>query len=235
MINNYVRPVLEVIAYTVADAVAAQKGGANRLEIVRNLEQGGLTPSFELVREISETVDLPLRVMVRESVGFETCGEDEIDTLCEAARKFAMLRVDGLVLGYLKDGTVDLALCERMLDCAPNLKATFHHAFEDANDQTQALMEIKQLAQIDRILSNGSSDSLSERIEQFQLYQQLASPGIGIIAGGGIDLEAIAQRGRGTKIREFHVGRAARLDNQVDGEVMEELVSELVRKVKLVQ
>ncbi len=233
--GTYGTPLLEVIACTVADAVAAQKGGANRLEIVRNLEQGGLTPSFELVREISETVDLPLRVMVRESVGFETCGEDEIHTLCEAARKFAMLRVDGMALGYLKDGTVDLALCERILDCAPNLKATFHHAFEDANDQTQALMEIKRLAQIDRILSNGSSDSLAKKVERFGLYQRLARPGIKIIAGGGIDLEAIAQIVRGAKIREFHVGRAARLDNQVDGPVMEELVSELVRKVKSIK
>jgi|SRR6185436_8295492 len=233
--GTYGTPQLEVIACTVADAVAAQKGGASRLEIVRNLEQGGLTPSFELVREIRETVDLPLRVMVRESVGFETCDEDEIHTLCEAARKFAMLRVDGLVLGYLKDGSVDLALCERILNCAPNLNATFHHAFEDANDQIQALMEIKRLAQVDRILSSGSSDSLARKVEQFELYQRLASPEIGIIAGGGIDLKAIEILISVTKIREFHVGRAARLDNQADGEVMTELVSELVRKVKSIK
>ena len=166
--GTYGTPQLEVIACTVADAVAAQKGGASRLEIVRNLEQGGLTPSFELVREIRETVDLPLRVMVRESVGFENCGEDEINSLCDAARKFSMLGVDGLVLGYLKDGSVDLALCERILNCAPNLNATFHHAFEDANDDCHLIAlviegKIKSLA-VGNCHSNLSTESNCQAI-----------------------------------------------------------------------
>src|SRR6476661_3806720 len=129
--------VLEVIACTVADAVEAKRGGASRLEIVRNLELGGLTASFDLVKEISVAVDLPLRVMVRESVGYGVSNEREIDDLCLAAKRLDELKVDGLVLGYLANGVVDLDLCERILSCAPNLKATFHHAFEDTRDQLQ--------------------------------------------------------------------------------------------------
>ena len=133
------QPVLEVIACTVADAVEAKNGGASRLEIVRNLEQGGLTPPFELEQEIRSKVDLPLRVMVRESVGYEANNEQEIDQLCIAAEKFVTLGIGGLVFGYLKHREVDVTLCERILRCAPNVKATFHHAFEDAKDQIQAL------------------------------------------------------------------------------------------------
>src|ERR1051326_4745406 len=64
--------VLEVIVCCVADAVEAQKGGASRLEVVRDLDRGGLTPSIQLVQAIKDAVDLPLRVMVRESDGYRT-------------------------------------------------------------------------------------------------------------------------------------------------------------------
>jgi len=215
--------VLEVIACTVADAVEAKRGGACRLEIVRNLELGGLTPSFDLVREISVAVDLPLRVMVRESVGYGVTNEREIDNLCLAAKSLGELKVDGLVIGYLTNGVVDLAFCERILGCAPDLKATFHHAFEGARDQLQALQDIKSLYQIDRILSHGGPGSLSEKIARFRKYQELAGPKIKIIAGGGIDLDAISQIRRATSIREFHVGRAARIDGEVKAELVRKM------------
>jgi copper homeostasis protein len=221
------QPVLEVIACTVADAVEAKRGGASRLEVVRNLELGGLTPSFDLVKEIKAAADLPLRVMVRESVGFGVSNEREVNILCLAAKRFGELKVDGLVIGYLTNGVVDLALCERILSCAPNLKATFHHAFEDARDQLQALQVIKSMHQVDRILSHGGPGSLSEKIARFRRYQELAGPECEIIAGGGIDLDAISQIRRATSIREFHVGRAARLSRRIDSEVKAELVRQL--------
>jgi copper homeostasis protein len=221
------QPVLEVIACTVADAVEAKHGGARRLEIVRNLELGGLTPSFDLVNEISAAVGLPLRVMVRESVGYGVSDAREIDNLCLAAKRLGELRVDGLVIGYLTNGVVDLALCKRILSSAPNLKATFHHAFEDTRDQLQALQDIKNLHQVDRILSHGGPGSLGEKIARFRKYQELASPKIKIIAGGGIDLDAISQIRRATSIQEFHVGRAARVSSRIDGEVKAELVSQM--------
>src|SRR6185295_19131267 len=98
---------LEVIVCSVADAVEAAKGGAKRLEIVRDLERGGLTPSYDLVAQIRQAVDLPIRVMLRESEGFEADG-DEIERLCVSAERLVSLKVDGFVLGFLKDGEVDI-------------------------------------------------------------------------------------------------------------------------------
>src|ERR1043166_8079504 len=146
--------VLEGIGCCVADAVEAQKGGASRLEVVRELDRGGLTPSIQLVQAIKDAVDLPLRVMVRESDGYGTrndnfgarddgyetrndnfgarddgCGvrnEAEVERLCVATREFAKLRVDGLVLGFLKNDQIDLDLTARVLACAPEIHATFH-------------------------------------------------------------------------------------------------------------
>jgi len=137
--------ILEVIACSVADAIEAQKGGAGRLEVVKDLDRGGLTPSLKLVRAIKEAVDLPLRVMVRESDGYATADEMEIERLCEAASELSNLGVDGLVMGFLKRGAIDLDLTSRVLACAPRLKATFHHAFEDAADQLEAVNQLKSL------------------------------------------------------------------------------------------
>jgi copper homeostasis protein len=223
--------VLEVIACSVDDAIEAQRGGASRLEIVRDLDQGGLTPSFELVSEIKKVVSLPLRVMVRESVGYEAQGEQEIETLCDAAQRFATLEVDGLVLGYLKEKKVNVALTEHILSFAPNLRATFHHAFEDAASKLDAVNEIKRIAQVDRILSSGGPGELSQRISRLNNYEQMSGPELTILAGGGIDLAGITRIRSETNVREFHVGRAARIGNRVEGRVSAELVKELVRRV----
>ncbi|MEN3330137.1 MAG: copper homeostasis protein [Acidobacteriota bacterium] len=221
--------ILEVIVCSLADAIEAQKGGAGRLEVVRDLDRGGLTPSLELVRAIKEVVDLPLRVMVRESDGFETSGEMEIERLCDAASEFSSLGVDGLVMGFLKRGTIDLELTSRVLACAPGLKATFHHAFESAADRLQAVTQLKSLAQVDRILSSGGSGEFEERRGRLAAYEQAAAPEIKIIAGGGIDPNAIEILRHTTSIREFHVGRAARQGFSIAEPVQAELVRELVR------
>ena len=223
--------ILEVIACSVADAVAAAMGGASRLEVVRELDRGGLTPSVELVQRIKKTVDLPLRVMVRENDGYETSGETEVQKLCAAAKAFAELGVDGLVLGFLKGGEIDLDLTSRVLACAPGLKATFHHAFEDADDQQRAVRQLKKLSQVDRILSSGGAGKLEERTRRLGVYAHSAAPEIKIIAGGGIDMDAIALLRRTTSIREFHVGRATRTGLQVAGDVQSELVRALVHAI----
>src|ERR1043166_2123370 len=238
--------VLEGIGCCVADAVEAQKGGASRLEVVRELDRGGLTPSIQLVQAIKDAVDLPLRVMVRESDGYGTRNDNfgarddgygvrneaEVERLCVAAREFAKLRVDGLVLGFLKKDQIDIDLTARVLVCAPEIHATFHHAFENACDQQQAVLEIKKLPQVDRILSHGGSGDLHERAQRLDRYVQLAAPEITIIAGGGIDLDAIALLKRTTSVREFHVGRAARERFLINVGVRAGLVRSLVRAIE---
>ena len=226
------KEMLEVIACSVADAIAAQKGGASRLEVVRELDRGGLTPSIELVRAIKEVVDVPLRVMVRESDGYAIADELEIERLCEAAAAFSNLNVDGLVLGFLKRDAIDLDLTSRVLACAPKLKATFHHAFEDATDQLQAVNQLKSLPQVDRILSSGGSGEWEVKRLRLDAYERAAAPEVRIIAGGGIDMNAIEILLRTTSIREFHVGRAAREGFNVAGAVQADLVRELVRAMK---
>src|SRR5437899_1065189 len=109
---GHIMPVLEVIACSVADAVEAEKGGANRLEVISHFEVGGLTPPLGLVREIMAAVRLPVRVMVRDSPGYTAVGEAERRRLCAAASELNRLGVDGLVLGFLREGEIDVRLTE---------------------------------------------------------------------------------------------------------------------------
>ncbi len=219
--------VLEVIACTVEDAIEGEQGGAKRLEIISRFDVGGFTPSLDLVREIKANIALPLRVMLRESESYEVSGEAEIEKLCAAARELNAIGVDGIALGFLQNSDIDFDLTEKILACAPNLKATFHHAFEDANNKFAAIEKLKKLAQIDRILSHGGSADWAEKYELLDIYEQTAQPEIEILAGGGVDAEAIKLLLEKTSVRAFHTGSAVRTNGKVDRSRVRELARAL--------
>jgi copper homeostasis protein len=217
--------VLEVIACTAADAVEAEHGGADRLEVVRRLDIGGLTPDIDIVRKIKENVKIPVRVMIREAANFTVADGDELERLCMAAREFEKIGVDGVVLGFVNDGEPDIETTRKILASAPKLKATFHHAFEETADKFAAIEKLKILPQIDRILSHGGKTTGRERCENLASYSKAARPNIEILAGGGIDAEMISLLRNKTSIREFHIGRAARNGDAVSADKVANLAA----------
>ncbi len=220
--------VLEVIVCSVGDAIAAELGGADRLEIISHYEVGGLTPPVEMVGEIAAKVRIPLRVMLRESEPFEVSDEREIEKLCAAARAFAEIGVDGFVLGFLKEGgkAINHELTARVLACAPTVKATFHRAFEELPDPVVGIHELKRHRQIDRILTSGGNGEWKDKVKDFGVWQRTAQPEIEILVGGGTDAEVIRLL-KPAGIREFHVGKAVREGQRVDGVVVAERVAEV--------
>lgn len=223
---------LEVIACSVADALAAERGGAGRLEVVSNLAAGGLTPPIELVREICEAVRLPVRVMLRESEGYTFKNAAEVERLFDVARQLSGLRIDGLVFGFLRDGEVDEEITARILSCAPHLKATFHHAFEETREPLRTIRLLKRYCQIDRILTYGGSGEWSEKIKRLADYEREARPEMTILAGGGMTAQVIGKICEATRVREFHIGRAARVPQEAEDVVQAERVRELVSVIQ---
>ncbi len=220
--------VLEVIACTVGDAIEAEKGGAHRLEVISHFERGGLTPSLDLVRAIQAAVRLPLRVMLRESDGYQVTNDDEVESLCNTARELAAMRVDGVVLGFLRDGKVDIELTRGILDSAPTLKATFHRAFDETSDPFQALTDLRNCSQIDRVLTSGGPGDWAEKIERLERYHQATGGQPIILVGGGVDASVIKAIRAKTNLAEFHLGRAARIPATVDGSVKSSLVKDIL-------
>lgn len=220
---NYV---LEVIACSPADALAAERGGATRLEIIRDPASGGFTPSVERVEEILNVVRIPARVILREKEDYEIGETAELDQLCSRAEEMARLPLDGLVLGFTHRDRVDLHSTTAILACAAGLRATFHHAFEAVPHPWEAISELKTVSQIDRILTHGGDGDWGERIRRLDLYRERAHPEIQILAGGGLDLERVNSIRERTQVREFHLGRAVRPRENPFGNVSELKVRE---------
>jgi copper homeostasis protein len=205
---------LEVIVQSVDDARAAEAGGADRLEVVREIERDGLSPSVDLVRAIRAATSLPLRVMVRESDGFSVGSDDELETLKEAFAAFAALRVDGAVVGFTRDRALDADLMQQVMSAAPGLAVTLHRAFDHVHDRLAAIDSARMLPQVDRILTDGGGGDWSLRCERLRQYAGRAGDRLKILAGGGVDETALRRLASARVVSEVHVGRAAR-DPQV--------------------
>jgi copper homeostasis protein len=209
---------LEVIVQSEADAYAAAEGGADRLEVLRAIREGGLTPPLSLVQAIARVTPLPLRVMVRENAGYAT-DRLELPVLRRAAAEFAAAGVDGIVIGFVRAGepAIDDLAC--VLEAAPGVRATFHRAFDVVSDPLRTIDALTGLAQIDRILTDGGEGASAKRCERLRAYAARAAGRFTLIAGGGVDDDALAAFARAGCVREVHVGRAAREGGDPEGPV----------------
>lgn len=223
------RLALEVIVSSVEDALEAVRGGADRLEVVRDLSRGGLTPSIDLVRRIQAHVQLPLRVMVRESDGYTCSSEGERRALVSAAQAFGALEVDGIVVGWVADGRVDEKTLTSVLAAAPSVRATFHRAFDDLPDPYAAFDVLRRHPQIDRVLTGAGAGPWASRLATLERYTRAAGDGLIVLPGGGIDADALRLLARTDYVTEAHVGRAARTESSVDGRVSADAIRGLRR------
>jgi copper homeostasis protein len=239
---------IEIIACSVADAIAAERGGADRLEIVSHLEHGGLTPPLALVRDMQTAVRLPLRVMVREDEDFFVADAKKIERLCEVARSCADLSVDGLVLGFLtrRGSEVEIAhaVLEQVLDAASTTRITFHRAFEVVTNPRAAIAELKKYEQIDCILTSHGARPADdtgawpppwpERFNGLAELADLAAPEIGILIGGGVTagmIESLCREPQNRqKLSQIHLGQAVRAGHSLSGAVQTELVQALAQR-----
>lgn len=227
------RLLLEVIVTSVEDAVEAARGGANRLEVVRDLDRDGMTPPVDLVRQIQRELSLPLRVMVRESDGFACASDSERRMLVDAAAAFNALGVDGLVAGWTRGDRIDEETLVNVLEAAPSLRATFHHAFDALSDAEATLRALARHPQIDRILTRGGTGDWPSRCATLTRYAAWAAPRITVLPGGGVDRDALRALAACGSVSEAHVGRAARAGHAVDGAVSADLVEDLRRAISV--
>ena len=223
------QPLLEVIVTSVEDACEAEQGGAGRLEIVRDLVSDGFTPSLALVSQVVRAARVPVRVMVRETAAHDVRDPRVLTGLRQTARELAQLPVDGLVLGFLDRGRVDLAAVRSLLAEGPSLRATFHRAFEQVTDAREGFAALAICGQIDRVLHSGGPGGWDERRTRLAALAHAAGPQLGIIAGGGLTLDGLSRLSGTPGIHEFHVGRAARDPATPDGAVRARLVTALTR------
>ncbi len=197
--------ILEACVDSVEAAIAAQKGGADRVELCANLLEGGTTPSAGTIQLARERIDIRLNVIIR-SRGGDFCYSDvefEVSKLdVELAKK---LGADGVVIGILnEDGMVDVERVGALVELARPMNVTFHRAFDMARDPYQALEEIIELG-IDRILTSGQEYSVLEGLDLITELVQKAGDRIIIMPGGGITERNIGKIVEQSGVREVHV------------------------------
>ncbi|MCF3132880.1 copper homeostasis protein CutC [Streptomyces olivochromogenes] len=206
------RAVLEVIALGPEDAVAAQAGGADRLELVTDMAADGLTPSVRTFGAIRAAVDIDLRVMLRLADGFAA---GDVEGLVRAAAELRGAGADQFVLGFLgTDGAVDLAAVERVVAELDGCRWTFHRAIDRAADRDALRKQLADLPGLDTYLTAGSASGVDDGLPTLLAEaRRRGEPGYEqtLLVGGGLRLDHVPAL-RAAGIDALHIGGAARPD-----------------------
>jgi copper homeostasis protein len=185
--------IFEVCVDTIESALAAQAGGATRLELCSALSEGGLTPSLGLVEVVLESVALPVNAMLRPRRGDFTYTQAEFDVLLRDLYNMKKAGVHGFVAGFLTpDGNVDVPRVKQVVEAAAPLEMTFHRAFDWCADPYQALEELIS-AGVRRILTAGQQSSAAAGLDMIAALTIRAAGRISIMPGAGISPQNIHQ------------------------------------------
>jgi len=196
--------VFEVCAETLEACVAAEAGGASRVELCAALSEGGLTPSHGLVRVALERCSLPIHAMARPRGGDYVYSAGEFEIMRRDIEHLKEMGVAGVVLGLLdRDGRVDAARTRELVELAQPLEVTFHRAFDDTEDLSAALEDVIATGCGRVLTSGGKSDVHTGEPALAELVAQAAGR-IEIACGGGLRVELAGRLARETKARHFH-------------------------------
>ncbi len=199
---------IEVCVDSVASAIAAERGGAQRIELCSDLLEGGVTPSLGLLRIVRSKVSLRMHPIIRPRPGDFCYSDAEFEIMqrdIEAARSEG---ADGIVLGILKsDGTVDIERTRQLVELARPLSVTFHRAFDMSADLFSALDDVCATG-VDRLLTSGGAQECLEGIETVAQLVKAARGRITIMAGGRIGITHAANIVERSGVSEIHVGLA---------------------------
>jgi len=202
---------LEISVEALESALAAERGGADRIELCADLSLGGVTPGTDLMRTTRAQVRIPIFSMVRPRAGdfvYSTAEFAEMKRSVVGAKEAGM---DGVVLGVLtKQHRVDVERTRELTELARPSPVTYHRAFDEITDLHQALEDIIQSG-AKRILTSGGAKSALEGAATLAKLIEAAGERIAIVPGAGISSINIAEVARRTRAREFHSGLSAAL------------------------
>lgn len=201
---------LEICIDSVLGAIAAEQGGADRVELCANLLEGGTTPSLGMVRAVLAATRLPVMVMIRPRGGHFCYDAHEIDVMRRDIEILAQERVHGFVIGALTiDGTLDEATCLDLIARVPHRSITFHRAFDQVADPQIALAKLIDW-RVDRILTSGLAPSAWEGRDVIRMLIEWSGGRISIMPGCGVRPDNIAMLLEATGAHEVH-GSASRV------------------------
>ena len=195
---------VEAAVETLEAALAAERAGADRIELCVNLDDGGTTPSTGLTAALIDGTQLPVFVLIRPRAGDFVYTDDEIDLMSREVETAAIIGVAGIVTGALtSDYSVDVEQTRALVNAAAGLPVTFHRAFDSTMIKTDALEQLIDLG-VTRVLTSGGAPTALEGAEVIAALVNQAGDRITVVAGGGIREHNVSDVIARTGVREVH-------------------------------
>jgi copper homeostasis protein len=199
---------LEICVDSVESAMAAEAGGAQRVELCSALAEGGLTPSAGLIRAVRSRVSIGVYVMIRPRGGDFFYSEDEFAVMRDDIASTAAAGANGIVLGLLTpEGNVDVERTRQLVDetrsVTPSLEVTFHRAIDMTRDPLSALEDVTR-AGAHRVLTSGAAQNAMLGSELAAALVRAAGSRIKVMICGNVRPANVQQIAQATGAREFH-------------------------------
>ncbi len=228
--NN--RFLLEISVESAERAAAAERGGADRLELCSNLAVGGLTPPAELMQSVRARVSLPLFAMVRPRPGGFVYADEEFEQMKKDIALVQACRMHGVVLGLLRDdGGIDVRRTRELVHFAKPLPVTFHRAFDECADPEQALEDVIAAGCARILTSGGAATAFAGRDRLAKLIRD-AGKLVTILPGGGITAANAVEIARSTGATEFHAALSSLAGRDGKTDEFEREVVKLAAKLR---
>lgn len=198
------RPLIEGCVDSYASAVAAARGGADRLELCANLSIGGTTPSRALFQQVRRDCGIRINVLIRPRFGDFLYDRQELEEMGEEIAGFRELGADGVVIGVLTpEGALDGTEMARLMERAAGMEVTLHRAFDMTRDPFAALEEAVRLG-CRTVLTSGQARSAPAGQELLRELNARAAGRIAIMAGAGVNRSNIRALHAYTGVTCFH-------------------------------
>jgi copper homeostasis protein len=207
---------LEVCAGSLHSAIAAQSGGAHRIELCDNLNEGGTTPSPGVIIQAVTMLSIPVFVLIRPRAGDFLYSDEELRAMKEDVLFCKEHGAKGIVAGVLcADGSVDIDRMAELAALARPMQVTFHRAFDRAADPFIALEDIIKLG-IDRILTSGQAVTAVEGAELLSSLIKKAGNRVVIMPGSGITENNVVDLVKKTGAKEVHASLRSPVISKMD-------------------
>lgn len=218
---------LEIIGMTVEDAKIIEDCGADRIELVSALTEGGLTPSFGLIESVVNSVKIPVNVMIRPHAKSFVYSKEDINIMLKDINRVKDIGANGVVFGMLDNkSNIDEENLNFLLQYCDNLDVTFHRAIDESNT-IESVNILKDYDRITNILTSGGKGSIRDNAEIIK-DMMLNSNNIKILLGGGLNFNNIVEIKEVTKANNFHFGTAIRIDKNPFEDIDRQKLKQLV-------
>ncbi|WP_418509048.1 copper homeostasis protein CutC [Corallibacter sp.] len=184
---------LEICANSYQSAVNAQIAGAHRIELCSELSLGGITPSYGLIKEVVEVLNIPVFVLIRPRSGNFCYSDAEFQIMKQDIQMCKNLGVKGIVSGVLNENsTIDLKRTETLIALSKPLSFTFHRAFDCVPNPEKSIKELMNLG-ADRLLTSGQHPKALDGITLLKSLKKQSEGKIKILVGSGVNAENVTE------------------------------------------